>query len=124
MDRSPSPWNKPSRRPLRTDNRRAGRSRGSGEALRGAIRAGLNEVQLQAATRRLTSAGHMTSRRSENEQLRKHAGRIRGVGRGSHGVLWGLRLDPRLPNSFDPDDLGLLAWGAWGCSYFKAQDEY
>jgi hypothetical protein len=90
-----------------------------------AIRAGLNEVQLQAATNRLISAGGLTCRRSENEQVRKHAGRMRGeVGRGPLGVLWGLRFDPRLPNSFDPDHLGPLTWGAWGCSYFKAQDEY
>jgi hypothetical protein len=62
-----------------------------------AIRAGLNEVQLQAATNRLIGAGSMASRRSENEQVRKQAGRIRGGGPGVAGGSLGVA--PRPPVS-------------------------
>jgi hypothetical protein len=59
-----------------------------------AIRAGLNEVQLQAATNRLIGAGSMASRRSENEQVRKHAGRIRGWAGGRRGFSGGCASTP------------------------------
>jgi hypothetical protein len=38
----------------------------------------LIEAEIQPAANRLNSLGGITCRRSENEQVRKHAGRIRG----------------------------------------------
>jgi hypothetical protein len=55
VDRSASPWDSPSRRPSHADKRRAWRRALLGEEIRGVLRPGVTESEIQAAADRLLS---------------------------------------------------------------------
>ena len=55
VDRSASPWDSATRRPSHADKRRAWRRALLGEEIRAALRAGVNEPEIQATADRLLS---------------------------------------------------------------------
>ena len=55
VDRSASPWDKPSRRPSHADKRRAWRRELLGEEIRAVVRPGVTEAEIQATADRLLS---------------------------------------------------------------------
>jgi len=57
VDRSASPWDRPTRRPSHADKRRAWRRVSRGEEVRAVLRPGASEEEIQAAADRLLSQG-------------------------------------------------------------------